>query len=337
MTFSWIYSDFSEDINWIRDKVKEEIAAFPRSIKYLAEYYVKKRLFVLSDISRTINFDPYIGRPVPYTVFWFAEAFGLDRTVARKLALGLVYSSIAITVRDDIVDKEISSELNHFALEKTYFKKYLSVFNELFNQDSKFWFYLAGWDKELTNYEVWNRTFDINCCSDPFSESFLKESSRYFSAVVMPTLVGLALITDNECEIPKLEMFVKHFSMGWRIYDDLKDWQTDLKVKDLNHSSTLIYARNSMDRNLQLDEEVVSKMFLSTDFIKKSYGAMVNFFKLAKKDVSDLNCCYVSRFLDEQIIFHSRRRDIILESYADFYNRLHEILIKNNRKPAPKY
>lgn len=332
MRYSWIYSDFSEDFNWIRQKITEEISAYPKPVKSLAEYYVKKRLFILPDVSRRINFNPYLGRPVPYTVFWFGEAFGLERKVTRMLALALVYYSIAITIHDDIIDLEISRELEYPALENFFFKKYLEAFEKLFSQDSEFWFYFERWLKEFTRYEVWNHTFDLNCCSDPFSEAFLKESSRYFSSTVMPTLSGLALISENKNEIPKLERFVEHFSMGWRIYDDLKDWKTDLKIKNLNCSSILIYARNNVGGEQELDEKGVSSMFLSTVFVRRAYGAMLDFFQQAKKDVSTLNSHYVTRFLDEQIIFHSGRMDIILKSSADFYNRLYEILFKNNAR-----
>lgn len=338
MRYSWIYSDFSEDFNWIRQKITEEISAYPKTDKSLAQYYVKKRLFILPDVSRRINFNPYLGRPVPYTVFWFGEAFGLERKVTRMLALALIYYSIAITIHDDIIDLEISRELEYPALEKFFFKKYLEVFEKLFNQDSEFWFYFDYWLKEFTRYEAWNHTFDLNCCSDPFSEAFLKESSRYFSSTVMPTLSGLALISENKNEIPKLERFVEHFSMAWRIYDDLKDWKTDLRTKNLNCSSILIYARNNAGREQELDEKGVSSMFLSTVFVRRAYGAMLDFFKQAKKDVSTLNSHYVSRFLDEQIIFHSGRMDIILKSSSDFYSRLYEILFKNNvRKKTDSY
>jgi len=329
MICSEIYTDFSKDINWIRERIQEEIITCPNSLKSLAEYYVRKRLIILSDKARTIKFDPYLGRPVPYTVFWFAEAFGLtNKEVTRRLALGLVYSSIATTIRDDIIDNELLSELSYFALEKTYLHRYLAVFNELFNPDSKFWYYLVNCIKELARYESWNLTSNYEHSFDPFSESFLKESSRYFSAVVMPTLAALAIATNNERKIPIVRKFVKHFSMGWRIYDDLKDWRMDLKVKNLNHSSTLIYTLQNVGGKSKLNEEVVQSMFLSTDFVKKAYGAMLSFFRSARKDVSAFNCSYLSRFMDEQISFHTRKRDSILRSSSDFYKQLSKILSK---------
>jgi hypothetical protein len=46
--------------------------------------------------------------------------------------------------------------------------------------------------------------------------------------VSMPTLVTIALMTDNEEKIPAMNRFMKQFCMAWRIYDDLKDWREDL-------------------------------------------------------------------------------------------------------------
>jgi hypothetical protein len=327
MNFSDIYTDFSEDINWIRERIQAEINICPDSLKSLAEYYVKNRLLVLSDKTRNVRFDPDLGRPVPYVSFWFAEAFGItNKEITRKLTLGLVYSSIAITIHDDIVDNELLSELSYFALEKMYFRKYLEVFNELFCPDSKFWYYLVDSIKELARYEGWNLTFNYEHSFNPFSKFFLKESSRYFTAVITPTLIALAFISKNERKISMVKKFVKHFSMGWRIYDDLKDWCIDLKVKNFNNSSILIYTLQNVGKRAQLNEEIVQSMFLSTEFINKSYDAMLSYFNLARNDVLSFNCSYLSRFMDEQIRYQTRKRDILLQSSLDFYNQLYNIL-----------
>lgn len=329
MIGSEIYTDFSKDINWIRERIREESLTYPNSLKFLAEYYVRKRLIILSDKARIIKIDPYLGRPIPYSVFWFAEAFGLtNKQTTRRLALGLVYSLIATTIHDDIIDNEPSSKLHYFALANMYRHRYLAVFDDLCDPDSKFWYYLANYIKELAQYESWNLTSNYEHSFDPFSESFLKESSRYISAAVMPTLAAMAITTDNEGKIPILSKFLKHYSMGWRIHDDMNDWQMDLKVKNLNHSSTLIYALQNVGGESNLNEEVVLSMFLSTDFVKKAYDAMLGFFRSARKEVSAFNCSYLSRFMDEQISFHTRKRDNLLRSSSDFYKQLSKILSK---------
>ena len=43
-----------------------------------------------------------LGKPVPYAVFWFADALGFsDAETVRRLALGLVYVSLHTTIKDD--------------------------------------------------------------------------------------------------------------------------------------------------------------------------------------------------------------------------------------------
>jgi len=329
MLGSEIYADFSKEINWIRERIREEILTLPNSLKSLAEYYVGKRLIILSDKARPIKFDPELGRPIPYVAFWFADAFGLtNKQVTRKLALGLVYSSLATTVRDDIIDHESPSELRYVTLANMYLHRYLVIFDDLFDPDSKFWYHLASCIKELARYESWNLISNYEHSFDPFSKSFLEESSRYFSAVVMPTLAALAIATNNERKIPLVSKFLQHFSMGWRIYDDLSDWRKDLKIDNWNHSSILLYALQNVDGKSKLDEEVVLSMFLSADFIKKAYGAMLGFFRTARQDVSAFNCSYLSRFMDEQISFHTRKRDGLLRSSLGFYKQLSKILSK---------
>jgi len=327
MLSSEIYTNFSKEINWIREKIQEETLTFPNSLKSLVEYYVRKRLIILSDKTRPIIFDPELGRPVPYATFWFAEAFGFTKKkVTRRLALGLVYSSLATTIRDDILDHDPSKKGHFFTLANIYLHRYLAIFNYLFDRNSKFWYYLASCIKELERYENWNRISNYDNNFDPFSESFLKESSRYFSAVVMPTIAALAIATGNEGKISIVNRFLKHFSMGWRIFDDLNDWRKDLKVKNLNHSSTLLYTLQNIGGKNNLNEEVVLSMFLSTDFVKKAYGAMLSFFRTARKDVSAFDCSYLTKFMDEQISFQIRKRDSLLRLNSDFYMQLNKIL-----------
>jgi hypothetical protein len=329
MIDSEIYTNFSDEIEWIREKIREDTITVPNLLQSLSEFYVKKRLMILpSDQALKIKFDPEIGRPAPYAVFWFAEAFDLEKEITKRLALGLVYSSIAITINDDIVDHEPSQLLQYLYLANKYLEKYLEIFYDLFDPDSKFWYYLASSFKELARYRSWNLSVKDIKSYEPFSEAFLRESSRYFSAVVMPSIVATATATDNEEKIPLVLDFLKNFCMGWRIYDDLNDWRADLEVKNLNHSSTLIYASQKMGKFSDLDQKTMSSMFLDTNFIKKAYDAMLSFFRAAQKDVSALNCDYLSKFMEEQINFNTRRRDSLLSISTDYYNTLDTILKK---------
>jgi len=334
---SFIYNDFKEDLYWIRDQIQGEVPFFPDSIKPLLNHYIKKRLIIIPSNEKTYarTFDYELGRPVPYATFWFAHAFGLkDKTVIRRLGLGLIYSSLSTTIRDDIIDGEGPPNPERTQLLHYYNNKYLEIFNDLFPPESPFWFHLSKGILETSRYEHWNLFFDSNLNVNPFSEQFLSESSRYFTAVVMPTLVALAILTENAEGIEVVYKFLQNFSMGWRIYDDLCDWRKDLTKAQLNHNSILLYTKQKIQEFTELNENSVGLMFVDRDFISDSYGAILGFFEKAQKDVSKLNNKYLDKFMEEQISFHTKRRDIIYQKADElnsrFFEQLKNILTKNS-------
>ena len=317
----------------MRERVREDLNSLPNFLQPLLEHFVRRRLTLLPNNDRSPQLDPRIGRPVPYSTFWFAKAFDFtNKPITRRLALGMLYSSISTTIRDDLLDQKPSSQLQHLALVNLFLHKYLEGFTDLFDSDSMFWYYYAIADKEIAQYEIWNLTSHYKQGLDPFSESFLIESSRYFSAVVMPTLVAVAIISDNEKQVPMVSNFLKHFSMGWRVFDDLMDWRKDLTVRDLNHSSILYSVKQNFDGRFNLDEAAVLSMFLSDDFVKKMYNPILYFFKKAREDILPLNCNYLTRFMDEQLTFHTIKRDALLQANSDFYNKLGKIVDYNRTR-----
>jgi len=326
---SEIYNDFKEDIYWIRERIQADVRFFPDSMKPLVEHYIKKRLLIIPSKERIFgsSFDYEIGRPVPYATFWFADAFGLkDEAVRRKLGLGLIYSALATTIRDDIIDGEGPQDPRRTNLLNYYNHKYLEIFDDLLPKDSSFWYHLSRGIQETARYESWNLLFDDGLGVDPFSEAFLQESSRYFSAVVMPTLAALAVHAGNEGGVQVASRFLRHFSMGWRIYDDFCDWKKDLKRENVNHSSILLYIKQRTQGITELNEEAVHLMFLDADFIKDAYGAILEFYEEAKRDIAGLDCEYLDKFMDEQLSFHSRRRTLILERSGEINSEIDEKL-----------
>ena len=311
----------------MRERIRGDLTSLPNFLQPLLDHFVRRRLTLLPSNDRSPQLDPRIGRPVPYSTFWFAKAFDFtNEPITRRLALGMLYSAISTTIRDDLLDQKPSSQLQHLTLVNIFLHKYIEGFTDLFDSYSRFWYYYAIADKEIAQYEIWNLSSHYEHSLDPFSESFLRESSRYFSAVVMPTLVAVAIISDNEKQIPTISNFLKHFSMGWRVFDDLMDWRKDLTVRDLNHSSILYSVKQNFDGQSNLDESSVLSVFLSDDFVKKMYNPILSFFKKAREDILPLNCNYLSRFMDEQLNFHTQKRDALLQANSDFYNKLGKIV-----------
>lgn len=329
-----LYADFSSDISWLGERIREDSLTIHDSLKPLAEHYLRKRSPFLSERDRPIeSVERAHARPIPYITFWFAEAFGLtDREVTRRLALGVVYSALAFLVFDDIIDEESQSTSCNISLANMYLHRYLATFDGLFDPDSRFWHYLAGCIKELTQYLCWDFTFKHErrnvLIVDPFSEPFLKESIKSYSVLLMSSLAAIAFLTNNETKIPTLDKFWYNYGIGHRIYDDLNDWKGDLRMDDLNHSPILIYALQAAGGKSEPSEELIHSMLLDADFVEKVYSVMLGFLKEAREDASAFNCIYLSQFMDEQISFHTRNRDELLKTSSDFYRGLHRILDK---------
>lgn len=332
-----IYSEFSSEIRWIVERIREENLTLPTSLKPLAEYYTSKRLILRADKDEIIKLDPKLGLPahnfLPDVVFWFADAFGLkDRKVTKKLALGLVYSSLAFVVIDDTIEEETQSTSSYLALASIYLHRYLKSFDGLFEPDSKFWQYLTTSIKDFNLLVYQDFTFkhepkDI-ANLDPLSEPFLLESCKSYVVLVMTTFAAVAYATNNEKKLPLLSKFWNYYAMGHRIYDDLNDLQEDLRMDDYYNSSVLLYALQKADNKSKLDEKLLWSMFLDTDFVKKIYSTMLHLFKRAREVASAFNCPFLSSFMDELISSHTQKRDTLLKTSSDFYKELSRILNK---------
>ena len=314
---SEIYNDYAEDIHWIRGKILEETSLFPEEVLSIVNYYIRQRLIIIptkAKKTRGIMFDYELGRPVPYAVFWFADAFGYNnKQVVRELGLGLVYSAIVTTIRDDLIDNEASCDSRCIGLMHYYNHRYFEIFESLFDKNSSFWYYLTESISEVSRYERWNLLIREDNITEPFSEQFLHESSRYFSAVVFPSFAALAVLVGAEEKIPVIRNWLKYFSMGWRVYDDFCDWKRDLSIKKYNNSSILLSTANTLSVEKRLDIEDVYNMFLDPNFINNAYHAILHFYDKARLEIAPLNNYYLNKFMKEQIHFHTKRRDLVLK------------------------
>jgi hypothetical protein len=326
---------FSKELDWIGNRIREDTKTFPESIKPLAEQYISKRLIYSADEDGYIRIDPRSGLPtrnfIPQVVFWIADAFGLrDNETSRRLAIGLVYSSLAFAVIDDIIE-ETQSPPSNLALANMYLHKYIESFEGMFEQDSRFWQFLVESIKNFTLH-VYRDFLSIHEPKDkndlaPLSELFLFESCKSYSALVMTTFVAVAYLTDNESKIPRLTKFWRNYATGHRIYDDLNDIFKDIRMRNYNNSSILIYALQSSNKS-KINEELVCSMLLDSEFIEKIYNTMLGLFRRAKEDASVINSPYLNNFMDELINTHTKKRDKLLQIRSNFYDKLEKIIIK---------
>jgi hypothetical protein len=329
-----IYSDFRNEVTRLQKMHNRELASFPREIDAIARYYLRKRLLILND--KDIEFDGRLGRPVPYLAFWFADALGLkDKQTIRQLAASLMYISIWVSIKDDLQDGraaingKIACDNAYVCLANIYFSKYINIFREMFTSESRFWYILTNCLDQWSKYESWSFLYSYNNNTDPLSEKFLSKASSYLPAIMLPSLAAIALVTRNHTKIPLVAEFLKHYWMAWKIVDDIRDWQKDLKVRRYNHSSVLYYSlRKAAAKPPRLGPEDIISTFSDKNSIKKIYNAMLEFYKAARHDAQKLRSVYLSKFMDLQIEFHADERDSLLTSRLEFIRRLENMIEK---------
>jgi hypothetical protein len=325
-TGSFIYSDFFDDVVWLKDRLKIDFASLPDEVRGLGDYYLTQRLFILPRENQEVIDDPELGRPVPYAVFWLSEAMGgLDSELSRKLALAMVYSSIITTIRDDLEDDSILSKGGHERLYEYFAAKHIGIFRMLFPQGSRFWDIYERCEGEIRVYTEWRKaSFDVGKIV-PYGDGFLWDSSRYFSAVVFPSLAAVGVLKGQEEKIPYVEAYLRFFSMGWRVYDDLKDWRIDLKYEDLNRSSLLCAVRQR-SKGEKVTESAVQSCLFDEKFIDETFGAVSSNFLRSIEAAKPLNSRYLTRFMEEQLSFHKRSKAGLLEGRSKFFRELEGIL-----------
>jgi hypothetical protein len=196
-------------------------------------------------------------------VFWFANAFNLkDKEQINELALSSSYVLLAVSVRDDLQDGKVSSEHAHVCLANIYYEKYVGIFKNIFSSRSIFWYLSSNCLSDWAKYESWIFVFNYRNKINPFSERFLKQSSKYLVATTLPPFAAHKILTKNETEMPKVRKFLLNYWMGWRRVDDIRDWQGDLRVPNFNQSSILYYElnkSNAQKRECKSTREFVTK------------------------------------------------------------------------------
>jgi hypothetical protein len=325
-----IYSIFSCDVKWITDNLLADRSTLPRDISVAADYFLKERLIILRDeknIDKTKYYDPEIGRPIPYMIMWLADAFNYtEETCIREIALGLIYSAIATTIKDDFYD-EVQPSKVLLKLYDHYYLKYLSSF-DLIENDSRFWYHLSSSIKQHKEYDKWSLNYIPEPSLVPLSDDFLSRSSQYFSAVVLPSMAAIAFFSGNEDKVDVINEFLSKFSKAWRIYDDFVDWEKDINKDNYNLNSILLSADKKHKSSLNKDDFLI--YMLEEDFISEIYDKMTNYLCEAQSTLEEINGRYLDRFLLEQLSFHNKRKKILLKRSRgykeDFFKSLKNVL-----------
>jgi hypothetical protein len=310
---SKIYSDFNPEIAWIRREVARDVQSLDPKVQTLARFYTGVRLKILQGRGVIWVTDRRMGRLIPYVAFWLADALGLtDNRLRRLSGLSLVCNMISVALRDDIADSEPANNSGKERLAQFWSRRYTETLRGIFPAEQEFTKVTSSAEAECTRYERWQSIPLAAPPRRPFSAGFLRESSRGPVACILPALFAIAHAAGRKEEVPQIGKFLWEFSMGWRIFDDLMDWEADLAARDMNRSSVLLYVRGRMGHTNGLDRTDVLSWFLSDGFVGDAYGAMIGYFLKARRTVASFDNFYLNEFMDEQIGFQKDKMASVL-------------------------
>jgi hypothetical protein len=330
LTGSRIYSNFASDISWIQDRIASDVSSLPRNKKAAGLYFTRQRLQILKGASLR-GISPSVGRPVPYAAFWFADALSLkDSEFVRQMGLCMVYNSLTTTIKDDLEDSSAGNRTTLEFLRRYWNDKYDEVVNSIVPAGSAYWRTADTAKEQWWRYDEWNQSFDQAARFNPYSDRFLGSSSRYFVAVVLPPLAAIAAHAGRPREIKRIYQFLCAFSKGWRVFDDLMDWQRDIRSPHLNRSSVLYYLAKRLPPKTPMRSSYVMSSFLSREFVDDTYGAILRNLRSAGDVLAPLNNSYLSTFIREQLEFHIKRRDALLGSGGTAFATLFSVLSKTD-------
>jgi hypothetical protein len=291
-------------------------------VRQLANYYLKKRMFILTD--KPLKIDPRLGRPLPFLAFWFSNLFNFkDVKTIDKIALTLSYMALFVSIRDDMLDGKIESTGAHVCLANIYYNKYFQTFKGIIPPKSEFWFILSNCFNEWSKYESWDFSFTRSNNNNPFSNSFLRASSKYLVATTLPTIASIAILTENKDKIQRIGRFLRNYWIAFKIVDDIRDLEEDSrKPPNINHSSVIYYLMSKIGQIEKFGPQSITGIFLNTDSINSIYDTLEKYLIAAHNDALMLKSDELLEFIDTQTSYYVDERNRLLRRKSHFYDRL---------------
>jgi hypothetical protein len=265
--------------------------------------------------------------------FWFARAFGLeDVQVRRLLGLSLVYVCLSVSPRDDLLDGSGFAPHQQTYLARWFWEKYFLVLKQLFSAESPIWYVLSRSTANWGHGERWALDQNRHETANPLSANYLRNASRYLVALIFPTLAGVALLSNQPKKVSAIRRFACYYCMGWRILDDLRDWQEDSLEANIDGSSVLSFLRirAGIPRSVPLTRELAVSLFSDQAVVGQIYSAMTRLYLAARRQAESLQAGYVTRFIDEQLVGHEVELARIAFENSKFRNCLAQLLEDEN-------
>lgn len=245
------FTAYEKQLSNVFAESEKAIAKFPFPLDQLGLAYLLK-----FDATKEASTKNYICYLLP---FWLSDLTSLPSEALRKLSIANVFVMLYYFIQDDIMDSPTGAHRDKLPLGNLFYLQFLSMYRELFPQESAFWTYfneyILEWSEAVTNEGNANYFMkDIRMVSK-------KASPVKFAST------GALLLSDQSSLVPDVSNAIDQVLVTLQMLDDWADWQEDLQDGSYNCLLAMISTQLQLPPDRPVTEELVKQHIYVHDFL----------------------------------------------------------------------
>jgi len=217
-----------------------------------------------------------------YPELFYAFFRNIDKDVVNRLSdAGYLYYQ-SILCLDSIIDRKEGSSLPMFI---TLQEEAVKILTDIFGCESIFWDFLNKRKHELFESVKLENSLSYN---DKQSWAKYKEVADKKAAIAKVAIDGMYILSNklNKNVYHLLLKSQKYFSIGFQLYDDLKDFEDDYNQKQFNW---VFFILNKIVDVQQYNLQTLHKLLFVKGIAVKILDKSIHFFEKAEQIILPLN------------------------------------------------
>lgn len=152
-----------------------------------------------------------------------------DKVVEDIAVAGALYSDIILHY-DKWDDQKVSFNLENVMAKSILLQEVMKILCKYFDEQSRFWWYLDKYVCEYANAVMTEKKKHKGTVTS-YSDSDYMSILRGKCAIAKVTIAALSIINNKEEMILQLEKSQDFYAEAFQLFDDLRDWKSDLENK----------------------------------------------------------------------------------------------------------
>jgi len=287
---------YHQDITKVIKKSKKIIGNFYKSCGFDKQLHLLKKYGlslengeIIDSIATRLNYHGY-----PYLFYEVFPTIARDELIELGVATQL-YAEYAILL-DKLIDQQKSgSEIITILSLSNYYRQEeaLKLFHKLMDRTPEFWRYKDKYRRQhflAIIKEKMSHQGSVNTYLR--REMEIISHGKHALAKIVPVAMGL--MADDEEKIKPLTKSQDLFTVGFQLYDDLRDWRIDYRKKNFSYLLTRILLESNLGQvgNLKElpDEDTVGRSIFFSGLYNETLQMADEYFKKAIDCVKKLSC-----------------------------------------------